>query len=109
MKSFPSVSLLFVLGLLLTILPPSVHAEPEGVTYLGLLSGVECTGCKRTISRSLAKMEGVKTIRIVKKGKSNHRLEVVTDGSHEITKSDAETALKNADHYKILTWAKSNS
>ncbi|NNE92785.1 MAG: hypothetical protein HKN23_14155 [Verrucomicrobiales bacterium] len=75
--------------------------------YVGSLSGIECTACKRTIAQALSKLDGVKTIRIVKQGEKSHRLEVITDGSRKLTKSDADKALAKAEHYKILSWRKS--
>ncbi len=108
MNPFQSFALLLFVTLGLISTPTVSAAESQDVTYVGTLSGVECTACKRTISRSLAKIKGVKTIRIVKQGESLHRLEVATNGSREITKSDAVNALKKAEHYKILTWAKSS-
>ena len=62
--------------------------------------------CKKTIAKAIAKLDGVKTIRIVKKDKKNHQLEIFTDGSHELTKADAVKALEKAKHYKILSWMK---
>jgi len=74
--------------------------------YKGTLSGVECSACKKTIARSLAKIKGVKTIRIVKTGDDKHRLEVITDGTKALTRTDANKALSKSDHYKILSWSK---
>ena len=109
MNSFKPVALLLSLFLLSASFAFAADAEtePKQIKFVGTLSGVECTACKRTISRSLAKIKGVKTIRIVKQDDSNHRLEVSNDGSKEITKADAVEALRKADHYTILTWAKS--
>lgn len=90
----------------LLLMAPLTSAAAD-TNYVGSLSGVECTACKRTIAKALAELEGVKTIRIVKQKDNNHRLEVLTDGSYSITKADAEKALKNAKHYKILSWGKS--
>jgi copper chaperone CopZ len=78
----------------------------EDTKYIAAMSGIECTACKRAIAKAIAKLDGVKTIRIVKKGKKNHRLEILTDGSHELTKADAVKALEKAKHYKILSWMK---
>jgi len=78
----------------------------EETKYIASMSGVECTACKKTIAKAIAKLGGVKTIRIVKKDKKNHQLEIFTDGSHELTKADAVKALEKAKHYKILSWMK---
>ena len=78
----------------------------EETKYIASMSGVECTACKKTIAKAIAKLDGVKTIRIVKKDKKNHQLEIFTDGSHELTKADAVKALEKAKHYKILSWMK---
>jgi copper chaperone CopZ len=78
----------------------------EETKYIASMSGVECTACKKTIAKAIAKLDGVKTIRIVKKDKKNHQLEIFTDGSHELTKADAVKALEKAKHYKILSWVK---
>ncbi|MEO0416671.1 MAG: heavy-metal-associated domain-containing protein, partial [Verrucomicrobiota bacterium] len=96
------LAFLIFLGLSLPIL-----GFAADVTYVGTMSGIECTGCKKTISKSIAKLGGVKTIRIIKVSDSKHKLEVVTNGSKAISKSQAVAALKNAEHYKILSWSKS--
>jgi len=98
MKLF-GLSLFFLLAFSL----PCLAAD---TTYGGTLSGVECTACKKTIAKALGKLKGVKTIRIVKGKDETHRLEVLTDGSHPISRADANTALKKAEHYKILSWSK---
>ncbi len=81
----------------------------EEMKYTGTLSGIDCSGCKKDIAQSLAKIKGVKTIRIIKTGEEKHRLEVITDGSVPITRKDADKALSKSDHYKIHSWAKSES
>ncbi len=78
----------------------------EDTKYVASMSGVECTACKKTIAKAISKLEGVKTIRIIKKTKKSHQLEIFTDGSNELTKADAVKALEKAKHYKILTWTK---
>ncbi|MEM7010397.1 MAG: heavy metal-associated domain-containing protein [Verrucomicrobiota bacterium] len=103
MNTLKPLSFLFAALILMAPLT-SVAADKN---YVGSLSGVECSACKKKIATSLAKLKGVKTIRIVKQDDDNHRLEVLTDGSKEITQADAEKALKKAKHYKILSWAKS--
>ena len=82
---------------------PAVAADAH---YKGTLSGVDCSACKKAIAKSLAKIKGVKTIRIVKTGEDRHRLEVITDGSKAVTRTDANKALSKSDHYKILSWSK---
>ena len=100
MKLFSLILILF-----LALSSPCLAAD---ITYGGTLSGVECTACKKTIAKALGKLKGVKTIRIVKGKGETHRLEVLTDGSNTITRADATTALKKAEHYKILSWSKLN-
>ena len=78
----------------------------EDTKYVASMSGVECTACKKTIAKAISKLKGVKTIRIIKKTKKSHQLEIFTDGSNELTKADAVKALEKAKHYKILTWSK---
>ena len=56
--------------------------------------------------KAISKLGGVKTIRIIKKSKKSHQLEIYTDGSNELTKEDAVKALAKAKHYKILSWTK---
>lgn len=80
----------------------------EDTKYVAKMSGVECTACKKTIAKAISKLGGVKTIRIIKKDKKNHQLEIFTDGSNELTKADAVKALEKAKHYKILSWMKSS-
>lgn len=82
---------------------PAIAGE---VHYSGTLSGAECSSCKKEIAKSIAKIKGVKTIRIVKLGDDKHRLEVITDGSKPVTRSDADKALAKSDHYKIHSWKK---
>ena len=98
MKTF--LAFLILLGFLLS--PPIFAAE---TTYTAKMSGIECSGCKRTISRSIGKIKGVKTIRIDKEGENQHRLTIVTDGSKTITKSDATAALGKDSHYSISSWS----
>jgi len=90
----------FLLALL--VLP----AEAAEVTYTAKLNGIECADCKRTISRALGKIKGVKTIRIVKEGENQHRLTIVTDGSKAISQSEANAALGKDSHYSIASWSK---
>lgn len=79
------------------------------VTYRASMTGIECSGCKKSIAKSLGNLKGVKTIRIVKGSGNNHTLTVITDGSASISKSDAISALgKNAPHYTIVSWSKAN-
>lgn len=99
--------LYFLPVLLFFLLVSSVSAGDT--SYRANLKGIECSGCKKTIAKSLGKLNGVKTIRIVKGSGDNHTLTVVTDGTAVITKSDALNALgKNAPHYEIVSWSKTN-
>ena len=88
-----------------SILLPSYSFAAE-VTYTANLKGIECADCKRTISRAIGKIEGVKTIRIVKEGENQHRLTVVTDGSKAISQAEATAALGKDSHYSIASWSK---
>ncbi|MEX2577616.1 MAG: heavy metal-associated domain-containing protein [Verrucomicrobiales bacterium] len=73
------------------------------------MKGIECAACKKSIAKSLGRLEGVKTIRITPAKNGTHRLAVLTDGSSPISRSDAVEALgKNAPHYEIVSWSKSN-
>lgn len=81
-------------------------ANAAEVTYTAKLNGIECADCKRTISRAIGKIKGVKTIRIVKEGENQHRLTVVTDGSKAITQAEATAALGKDSHYSIGSWSK---
>ncbi|MDB4711680.1 heavy-metal-associated domain-containing protein [Verrucomicrobiales bacterium] len=103
MKLFKNLTLYF--SCILFFGPIEIFAAEE-TKYIASMSGVECTACKKTIAKAIAKLNGVKTIRIVKEGKKNHRLEVLTDGSHELAKADIVKALEKAKHYKILGWMK---
>lgn len=76
--------------------------------YVATLSGVECDGCKKTIAKSLAKLDGVEEIRIEKLGDEKHRMTVTTDGSVEISEEQAVAAIAHAEHYKIQSWSKSS-
>lgn len=76
----------------------------DKVTYVGKMSGIECSGCKKKIASSLGKIKGVKTIRISKASAGYSQLTVVTDGKIPISKAQAISAIKNAEHYKIITW-----
>ena len=99
-------SIILVFSCILVLGSVEIFAA-EDTKLIAKMSGVECTACKRTIAKAISKLEGVKTIRIIKKDKKNHRLEIFTDGSHELTKADAVKALEKAKHYKILSWMKS--
>lgn len=107
-----SVLRYFFMKLLLTTLTVlalvfcSGIAQAGDVTYVGTLTGVECSGCKRTIAQSLGKMKGVQTIQIKKTGEKTHQLTVITDGSKVLTRADATAALKRAEHYKIQSWSR---
>ena len=86
----------------------SASALIAGDAYVATLTGVECSGCKKTIAKSLAKIDGVQTIRIEKSGDKTHKMTVTTDGSAPISKAKASAALKHAEHYKIVSWKKSS-
>lgn len=90
--------------LLLTLLLVPALAPAADVTYNAEMKGIECAGCKKTISRALGKIKGVKTIRIVKEGEDKHRLVIVTDGTRPITRDDANAALGKDSHYTIVNW-----
>ncbi len=90
--------------LLLTLLFAPIPGSAADVTYNAEMKGIECAGCKKTISRALGKIKGVKTIRIVKEGEDKHRLVIVTDGSKAITRADADAALGKDSHYTIVKW-----
>jgi len=90
--------------LLIALFP--VLSQAAEVTYSAKLNGVECADCKKTISRALGKIKGVKTVRIVKEGENAHRLSVVTDGSTPISQAEANAALGKDSHYSITSWSK---
>lgn len=99
--------LLFLLLLFCGLFPGNALAGD--VTYRANMTGIECNGCKKSIAKSLGKLEGVKTIRIVRGSANSHTLIVITDGTSSISKSRAIGALgKNAPHYTIVSWAKTN-
>jgi len=100
MKAFAASLLLLALLFL-----PSLSFAAE-VTYTAGMRGIECAGCKKTISRAIGKIKGVKTIRIVKEGDDQHRLTIVTDGSTAISRADADAALGKDSHYVITSWSK---
>jgi len=81
-----------------------IISQAAEVTYTASMKGIECADCKKTISRALGKIRGVKTIRIVKEGEGEHRLTVVTDGSKPIAKDEAVAALGKDSHYTITSW-----
>ncbi len=75
--------------------------------YQASMAGIECNGCKKTISQSIGRIKGVKTIRISKTGEKSHRMTVTTDGTKALSRSDVVRAMgKNAPHYKIVSWSK---
>ena len=90
---------------LLTLLFAPVLASAAEASYTAEMKGIECADCKKTISRALGKIKGVKTIRIVKKGEDQHQLTVVTDGSKSISKAEAVAALGKDSHYIITSWS----
>lgn len=79
------------------------------ITYAGNVTGVECTACKQKIARSLGKIKGVKTIRLVKQSDEKYRLEVITDGSVVITRSKVVEKIADAEHYQVTSWGKKGS
>ncbi len=99
MQKFITVFAIVVLGLV------SQLKADSGVTYTGNLTGIDCDGCKRTIASSIAKIKGVKTIKIVKKSEGSHVLTVVTKGAKPISKAEASKALGKDSHYKITSWS----
>ena len=103
---FSKLSQTFVLLFSCVLLLGSLSQAAEETKYVASMSGVECTACKKTIAQAISKLGGVKTIRIIKKSKKSHQLEIYTDGSNELTKEDAVKALAKAKHYKILSWTK---
>ena len=66
MKLFKNLTL--YLSCILFLGPIEIFAAEE-TKYIASMSGVECTACKKTIAKAIAKLNGVKTIRIVKEGK----------------------------------------
>jgi copper chaperone CopZ len=97
-------TLLFPLILLFFLCTPATAAETH---YRANLTGVECNGCKKSISKAIGRLKGVKTIRISKISEKTHQMTVITDGSKSLSQFDAVRALgKNAPHYKIVSWTK---
>lgn len=96
---------LFTIAAIVSVSMSSLLADD---TYTAQLSGVECDGCKKTIARSLAKIDGVKTIRIVKNADGTHAMTVTTDDGTQITEKQAAEAIKHAEHYKIQSWKKAD-
>lgn len=90
----------------LTISLGSLSADEH---YAARLTGVECDACKKTIARALAKIEGVKVIRIVKNKEGTHDMTVTTDDGVEISGNQAAEAIKHAEHYKIQSWSKTEA
>ena len=78
------------------------------ISYSANLKGIECAACKKTISRAIGKIQGVKTIRIAKLSEDQHRLTIVTDGSAAISKAEAVKALGKDSHYEITNWTKAD-
>lgn len=114
MKIGNNLHFAFILAFALALFAPTVRAHDtdgkhsHNVTYVANMSGIDCAACKKTIARSIGKLKGVKTIRIVKISETSHRLFVETDGSKSISMGDAKKALgKNVEHYKINSWSKS--
>ncbi|MDF1825787.1 MAG: heavy metal-associated domain-containing protein [Verrucomicrobiales bacterium] len=102
MKIF--TTLLFALSFL--ALSPAIA---DDTTYQASMTGIDCTGCKKKIAKALGNLDGVKTVRIAAGSGDKHTLTVITDGSSSISKSEAIAALgKNAPHYKIVSWSKTN-
>ncbi len=95
-----SILTLFLLG--------SVTLQAADVTYTASMKGIDCADCKRTISRAIGKIKGVKTIRIEKESDDRHRLVIVTDGTKPVSKSDAVAALGQDSHYQITSWSQGN-
>lgn len=98
----------FLALLSLILLVGTQSAQAADVTYHAGLTGIDCADCKRTISRAIGKIKGVKTIRIEKEGGNQHRLTIVTDGSRPISKSDAVAALGKDSHYQLVSWSQGN-
>ena len=96
---FSKLSQTFLLLFSCVLLLGSLSQAAEETKYVASMSGVECTACKKTIAQAISKLGGVKTIRIIKKSKKSHQLEIYTDGSNELTKEDAVKALAKAKHY----------
>jgi len=95
------------LGLLVLLPSPAAASD---VSYVGTMTGVECAGCRRSISQALGKIPGVKTIRIREIADNQHRLTVTTDGSRAISKEEAVKAVQGRggkeSHYQLVTWAR---
>ncbi len=93
--------------LLVALLFSPVLSQAAEVTYVAKMKGIECADCKKTISKALGKIKGVKTIRIVKEGEDSHRLTITTDGTKDISRAEATAALGKDSHYSIVSWTKS--
>ncbi len=96
----PLFSLLVLVSFLFT--QKSFTSE---LTYTAGMTGITCAACKKSISQSIGRIKGVKTIRISEKGAGQHQLTITTDGSKEISKSDVTSALGKDSHYQITTWS----
>jgi len=105
-NAFFSMRTLAPLLLLLALLFSPVLSQAAMVTYVAKMSGIDCADCKKTISKALGKIQGVKTIRIAKESDDSHRLTITTDGSKDISRAEATAALGKDSHYSIVSWTK---
>lgn len=92
----------------LSLAAPAVNASE--VTYVGAMTGVECAGCRRSITQAIGKIPGVKSIRITNARRGQHRLIVTTDGSRAISQDEATKAVQGRggkeSHYQLVSWSR---
>ena len=76
-------------------------------TYRGVLSGIHCESCKKTVVESLGNLKGVETVGLTPiTDTENYWVSVSTKGSASISAEKASAALESSEHYNISGWSK---
>ena len=76
--------------------------------YVALMKGCnECGNCKKRVVKSLAKMNGVTSVRFLKeKSGELHQVQVHTKGKEEINFNDVRQAIAEVEHFQLKKWEK---
>lgn len=95
------------LALLLTVLLFS-FGNAAGNDFVALMKGCnECGNCKKRVVKSLAKMNGVTSVRFLKeKNGALHQVEVHTKGNEEISFNEVRQAIAEVEHFELKKWDK---
>ena len=94
------VATLLIAGIALLPLP----AKADGNGYLAKMTGcTDCGSCKKRVVMAFAKLDGVTTVRFLKKKRGDiHQVVVETDAV--LSFNEATSALGDLHHFELKSW-----